>query len=181
MVATAQLADQNKSCELEMCEQRAVWQQRGLVSWPKRETIWKNSWHQVSLPAHTACQDCSVQSHLPRHITKCRNKNKYQALWMRLLLDWMWTCPIHGYVRDWLSIFAELSLSEELREDPTETQHNVSCLPVAPRLCSTIRGSLQSCYILNLFAVSTSLALAHRPLCLSMLGTARNKKLTLKY
>ncbi len=42
----------------------------------------------------------------------------------------------------------------------------------------TICGSLQSCYILNQFAVSLSLVLAWRPLCFSMLVTAKNKELT---
>ncbi len=82
-------------------------------------------------------------------------------------------------VTDWLTdwaLFAEHFVSEELREDPTDLTQ--SGLPIAPRVCSTISGSLWNCYILSLFAVSMLVALAWRPLCLSMLGTARNKKLT---
>ncbi len=52
--------------------------------------------------------------------------------------------------------FAEHFESEELCSSKAEELR----LPVAPQVCLTIRGSLWSCYILSLFAVSTSLALA---------------------
>ncbi len=86
-----------------------------------------------------------------------------------------WVCL---WLTDWLTehCFTEHFVSEELQEDSTQTRHSVLCLLVAPQVCSTIRGSLQS-YILNLFALSTTLALAWRLLCLSILGTAKNKKL----
>ncbi len=98
---------------------------------------------------------------------------------INLLLTTFWlvsegTYPIHGYVHDWLSTFCWALCPR--RYEKTLHRPSVGSSRSSSGLLNNIRGSLRSWYILNQFAVSPPLALAWRPLCLSMLGTAKNKK-----